>query len=283
MRLSEDIILTGVIAIAALYLILSSFFTTLCRNRYNANRKKVYLMRMISKNKTAHPNDFNESPTFSRVTETVDQSPHTADRKDIMHVPYRSSRYGLFAEDHSDDEGAQQKQLKELEPIRCRASALPTDQSNISSRSQQGGGSPISLEKSQMFHLHYSPSNGIPFSPLYNLPNISPYPTPFIRGGEEGEDAIGRRKNKYQDHLKSSLSGSQSEDTSDTPYCTNVLHPFIIPHVDDDNPNGDHLHFDSSNSNINYSAQRKYDHRGTKNGSGSSSNSSSSSLEACEL
>jgi hypothetical protein len=87
----------------------------------------------------------------------------------------RSSRHGLYEEDTSDDEG--------IVDFRTN-SVASTARLNSSNHDQQP--SPQTISGDEEFHFRYSSqvSDGTPFSPLYNLPNISPYPTPMIGKNE---------------------------------------------------------------------------------------------------
>lgn len=186
--LSDEAIVIAAIAILASFSILNVFFIFLWNHAWNVRKRKVYLTRLMASTKITHLNDSNEPPSVSGLNDISHLRSDTAVHKINMRTQCRSSRHGLFAEDSSDNESAH------LGPLR-----IPHYQNSKALPSKKGEESPISSGNNQVYHLHYSSSNGTPFSPLYNLPNISPYPTPLIRGEEVGGESVRRRD------LKSSL------------------------------------------------------------------------------
>ena len=126
----------------------------------------------------------------------------------------RNSRYGLFTEDDSDDDTSvevrSQMKLSQHQPLH-----VPDSINDEIQQSPREESSPSSSSKNLMYHIHYNSETDYPFSPLYNLPNISPYPTPMTRG--QSRELI-------------SLSGCQSEDVNDTPF--RALRSFQSPRID---------------------------------------------------
>ena len=186
--LSDDAIVVAAIAILASFSILNIFFMFLWNHGLNVRKRKVYLTRLMASTKSTQLHDSNEPPPVTFVKNISHSRSDTAVNGMNVRAHCRSSRHGLFADDSSDNEGAH------LEALR-----IPPYQDSKVLPSKRGEDSPISLGSNQVYHLHYSSSNGAPFSPLYNLPNISPYPTPLIRREEVGEESVRRRD------LKSSL------------------------------------------------------------------------------
>ena len=146
----------------------------------------------------------------------------------------RSSRHGFYDDDNDD---CLKNGISDVEPKRSpskkisngksvTAFGMREDVENIEniSPSPFNKTSPTSSNgEGHLFHFRYDQENQkeTPFSPLYNLPNISPYPTPFLRknGREEfvptsslSEDAVEHSSPSHSFRLQSPFPYDNNEE-----------------------------------------------------------------------
>ena len=225
----------------ATYFVADYLFTILWRNGFKDDRKKLYLTKMVS---SASSLDCRKSPKQrqNNTDATLSATGHKCSafeadglfrtnipmsRKPMVQFPEpkhnlcnmgdkpRRSRHGLFCEqnndemDLSDDEQLRKQMHCYQKRMQNGVHIEAVGSINLQHKPSNtlDGSSPTSCDRdSETFYLQYNSdtSNITPFSPLYNLPQISPYPTPFI----------GRCKRS--ECIPSSA--SQSEDAVDTPF-----------------------------------------------------------------
>ena len=222
----------------ATYFVADYLFTILWRNGFKDDRKKLYLTKMVSNasslecrkspkqrqntsdatlSATGHNCSALEADGLFRTTISTSRK-STAQKTEPKHNlgstgdKPRRSRHGLFCEhsndemDLSDDEQLQ-RQTQSYHKRTHDGGITTSDGLIVSQHKHLNGSSPSSCDRdSETFYLQYNSdsSNRTPFSPLYNLPQISPYPTPFIG------------RSKRNEYVPSSA--SLSEDAVDTPF-----------------------------------------------------------------
>jgi hypothetical protein len=228
---TEDVLLIFAIYLLGAYFVADYLFSILWRKGFQESSKKLYFTKLMARTNTVtSPSVRNDGPDGSPhkekfygltgkdgVFESVQPS-SAGDKSDITtfldsemndkSLPgKRSSRHGLF-DDKNDDTAT----FDLLNTVR----KCPSDERSIAANSDLSGDKLVNEKDqpsptssggdSQIFHFRYntSMSHATPFSPMYNLPNISPYPTPYIRKGQHDEFVPS--------------SASLSEDAADTPF-----------------------------------------------------------------
>jgi hypothetical protein len=222
----------------ATYFVADYLFTILWRTGFKDDRKKLYLTKMVSNasslecrkspkqrqntsdatlSATGHNCSALEADGLFRTTistsrKSTAQNPEPKHNLGNTGDKPRRSRHGLFCEhsndemDLSDDEQLQ-RQTQSYHKRTHNGGMTTADGKIMSQHKHLNGSSPSSCDRdSETFYLQYNSdsSNRTPFSPLYNLPQISPYPTPFIG------------RSKRNEYVPSSA--SLSEDAVDTPF-----------------------------------------------------------------
>ena len=222
----------------ATYFVADYLFTILWRNGFKDDRKKLYLTKMVSNasslecrkspkqrqntsdatlSATGHNCSALEADGLFRTTISTSRKSNAQNSEPKHNLGStgdkpRRSRHGLFCEhsndemDLSDDEQLQ-RQTQSYHKRTHNGGITTADGKIMSQHKHLNGSSPSSCDRdSETFYLQYNSdsSNRTPFSPLYNLPQISPYPTPFIG------------RSKRNEYVPSSA--SLSEDAVDTPF-----------------------------------------------------------------
>jgi hypothetical protein len=230
----EDVLVIFSIYLLGAYFLADYIFSCLWRNACLESSKKLYFTKLVaSTNTVTSPSVRNDVPDGSPYKEKfygltgkdgVFTSEQTSSRRfsgdandaivlldselNERSLPGKSrSRHGLF-DDKSDDavtfdllntvEKCSSDECSILANLDLSGDKLIREKDQPSPTSSGGD--------SQIFHFRYntSMSHATPFSPMYNLPNISPYPTPYIRKGQHDEFVPS--------------SASLSEDAADTPF-----------------------------------------------------------------
>jgi hypothetical protein len=231
---TEDVLLIFAIYLLGAYFVADYLFSILWRRGFQESSKKLYFTKLMARTNTVtspsvRNDDTDGSPHkekfygltgkdgvfMSKRPTSGSFSGDTSDAITLLDSEIfekslpgkRSSRHGLF--DDKDDDTVTFDLLNTV-------GKCPSDERNFAANSDISGDklihekdqpSPTSSGgDSQMFHFRYntSMSHATPFSPMYNLPNISPYPTPYIRKGQHDEFVPS--------------SASLSEDAADTPF-----------------------------------------------------------------
>ena len=222
----------------ATYFVADYLFTILWRNGFKDDRKKLYLTKMVSnasslecRKSPKHRQNTSDATlsstglncsaleadglfrtTISTSKKSTAQNPESKHNLGSTGDKPRRSRHGLFCEhsnyemDLSDDEQLQ-RQTQSYQKRTNNGGITTADGKIVSQHKHLNGSSPSSCDRdSETFYLQYNSNsaNRTPFSPLYNLPQISPYPTPFIG------------RSKRNEYVPSSA--SLSEDAVDTPF-----------------------------------------------------------------
>lgn len=232
---TEDVLLIFAIYLIGAYFVADYLFSILWRKGFQESSKKLYFTKlMASTNTIASPSARNDVPDgspskekFYRLSgkdgvfmssekissrrfssETNDALTLLDSKLDEKSLPVkRSSRHGLF--DDKNDDTVTFDVLNTVE--KCLSDeyrvAANLDLSGVKRIHAKDQPSPTSSGgDSQIFNFRYdtSMSQTSPFSPMYNLPNITPYPTPYTRKGQQDEFVPS--------------SASLSEDAADTPF-----------------------------------------------------------------
>lgn len=232
---TEDVLLIFAIYLIGAYFVADYLFSILWRKGFQESSKKLYFTKlMASTNTITSPSVRNDVPDgspskekFYRLTgkdgvfkasEKTSSRSFSGETDDAMalldsklnekSLPVkRSSRHGLF--DDKNDDRVTFDALNTVE--KC-----PSDKYRVAANSDLSGDKRIHAKDqpsptssggdSQIFNFRYntSMSQTSPFSPIYNLPNITPYPTPYTRKGQHDEFVPS--------------SASLSEDAADTPF-----------------------------------------------------------------
>ena len=231
---TEDVLLIFAIYLLGAYFVADYLFTILWRKGFQESSKKLYFTKLMASTNTAtSPLVRNDVPdgspfreNFYRLTGKdrafISEQPKfgspSADTSDAITLldselnekglpRKRSSRHGLFDDKNDDTVSFDQLYTREKRPSdECSVAANLESSVGKLSHQKEHTSPTSSGGDSQEFHFRYnrSMSHATPFSPMYNLPNISPYPTPYIRKGQNDEFVTS--------------SASLSEDTADTPF-----------------------------------------------------------------
>jgi hypothetical protein len=231
---TEDVLLIFAIYLLGAYFVADYLFSILWRKGFQESSKKLYFTKLMARtNAVTSPSVRNDGPDGSPhnekfygltgkdgvfKSERPSSGSFSGDMSDTITLldseinekslpGQRSSRHGLFDDKNDDTATFDLPNTVRKCPSDERSIAANSDSSGDKLVHEKDQPSPTSSGgDSQIFHFRYntSMSHATPFSPMYNLPNISPYPTPYIRKGQHDEFVPS--------------SASLSEDAADTPF-----------------------------------------------------------------
>lgn len=252
---AEELLLILGICLFAAYFFADYLFSVLYRSGSRSENKRIYLTDMIIVQKpslavlessgppaqiieTSHP----LSPSTKMISSGHKVNGGILKRSMFVELPAtfsggsgksdssgkRSSRHGFF----SDDDDILTNGISDVEQMRNQPKLINSGKSvttfgmsddgeitEIISPSPFNKTSPTSSNgEGHLFHFRYNQENQIetPFSPLYNLPNISPYPTPFIR--KDGREEFVPNSSLSEDAVESSSPSHSFRLQSPFPY-----------------------------------------------------------------